>query len=486
MARWHWPYSIESHQALNTAVADFVEANISAKAVLAILDEKKAAQGSEEGVPPDVFEQAHATVNATLMTRLQEAALEAVMSKKRDGISGQLLQKLTARLEDAQAGQVLDPSVAAQFQDLVRQLQVIHQAETEPMVPWLLDQLTLQAKRRSPEEDAEPRLSHKTMGVVCKALLQALRQNPSQVGNFIMSLNGLGSIQKLLLGHPKDPGCRGEDPEEQISLALLLAEMALESIRASLPSTLKGIAQLAVDQLMAAVEMGIRLREHALVWAALRGLEKLASDTSCCHLMLKSGVEKLMAKVTITYSFRHFEPMPQQHRETKQLPKARQLQLSKEPPAFPTESRTSALTKGLTGESVKERWLGKSISLPSIRLFAKDAMSKTVMGSNPLEATRESMNFMTAEQSRSHFTSWGSLTPPPDSSLQDTLSKQNMKWLLGSSRDAYKRVCDGSFILLKAQHIRTKLDKITLDFPKFFIGRHSPRPRRKSSLVSIG
>eukprot|EP00435_Cladocopium_sp_Y103_P049339 s583_g14.t2 len=257
-------------------------------------------------------------------------------------------------------------------------------------IPWLLEQLK-KGNDRCPYTEA-------TLSSLATNLLREMRNSP-KVSQKFLQLGGVDAFQLVLCGDEQAVVQLPTPfhPELQVVLCLILAEvvllgdaevakkrgqrkmaMSFFTSKAEKNSRMGLLAKMtrhnakseqAVELLFKALDGATRRHEHALVWGVLSALAELVTSSSCCQQLFSSGFIPLLHRVLEVYSA-HPQPLPGA------LPRLddRSREVTQEAPPFISTLKPSAIQKN--PETLKQWWLKKSTSLPTLPVHRRDGDSR--------------------------------------------------------------------------------------------------------------
>jgi len=175
------------------------------------------------------------------------------------------------------------------------------------------------------------------------------------------------------------------------------------------------------SDLLEALRTGLKRYEHALVWGVLYALRRAAENPMCCQHFLLAGLMSVLQKAQAFYhACDERLPLPAERPKAAPPPT-----VTAEPPSF-LRPVAPALERYI--ETVKDRWLATSTSLPDLR--------------RKMPVLEESAN------------------------SQDTSVGQPM-WLVceeGGDIRAFYRECSKSFFLLRVASLIARLEKCKTAF----------------------
>jgi len=456
------------------------------------------------------------TVKDVVNMRLREATRDAVYSGKK--VSQTHVDRLAHSLKEAEASRsyVGADMNLEDFENLLRNMQVKHHTRGRVVpakeMPMLVQQLrdwktgalehwntgTLEPweAKRGGVSVAQP-LTQQTLTAVCDSLLKSMRKDPLACDQAV-SAGVLHHVRALAFGSsssvtelPGRPPCRCPHPELQLQLALIIAEVAVQkSIEAASDDGDKlrrtagigvigamGEARQAMETLLAMLRRALLQREHATVWAAVLALSRLAQEPRSSEMLITSQCKSLLQDVLRFYSYRQ---------EFKgNLPLAVPIKpvpfIASAPPKL-LAPKVGALNRASV--TVKERWLGKSESLPSLTgqsnhwLSGRSSLDLTMplshAASQPLVASAPRPHL---SSSRSQLWLTMGSTGASDSALRLPPVKPSapehmpsLLWLVkedGVDYDAYYRVCDRNYIVLQVKRLQKQCEGVQSELAAF-------------------
>jgi len=220
-----------------------------------------------------------------------------------------------------------------------------------------------------------------------------------------------------------------------------------------------GSSRKAMDILFCALDGAVKRYEHALVWGVLNALGNLVTYRNICQQVLMTGFLPLLQKTIQVY-----EGLEGRLPSALPRPGGRDKIFSKEPPAFPTVQRISALHK--QGDTVKESWLKESQSLPNLEASRRvSSLGWLAEATSELDQPVRLRSTMSSTQP-GQFNSMNSTCGSTFS--QDEFP--SLMWLTGEDGvhvESFNRVCDRNFILLKVRRILQHIEKVRSDLTSF-------------------
>jgi len=474
--------SAHVHEELNKTVQGFITKDRSLNDVTVALHKGKELLGKNDGLVHGAVDNAVATIKEVLTFRLQEAAVDAIITGKRKGQSKVKVNNFSKSLVDIEASGYLEGEVDfGDFRHLLENLQGKLEGERGKVtdkIPWLLEQLKTGTDRNT--------YSEATLASLASNLLREMRNN-TKVSQKFLQLGGVDAFELVLCGdkEAKVQLPTPYHPELQVILCLILAEVVLlgdaevakkrgQRKMAMSFFTSKGdknsrmgmLAKMtrhnakseqAVELLFKVLDGATRRREHALVWGVLSGLAELVPSTSCCQQLFSSGFIPLLHRVLEVYSA-HPQPLPTSLPRLDERSRAVTLQA----PPFISTLKPSAIQKN--PETLKEWWLKKSTSLPTLT-------NSEASASGFSDRRRSSLAWLSVARSSKEGSDCHRIFEmahsKKDGQRHDWHEDPNFKvpnlmWLLaedGATEHSHVRACDRNFVVLKVKRLLLNMEK---------------------------
>lgn len=469
------------HEELNRTVQGFITKDHSLNDVTVALHKGKELLGQPDGLVHGAVDNAMATIKEVLTFRLQEAAVDAIITGKRKGQSTKKVKQFSKSLVDIEASGYLEGEVDfGDFRQLLQNLEGKLEGERGKIaekIPWLLDQLK-KGNDRWPYTEA-------TLSSLATNLLREMRNN-TKVSQKFLQLGGVDAFQLVLCGDEQAVVQLPTPfhPELQVVLCLILAEvvllgdaevakkrgqrkmaMSFFTAKAEKNSRMGMLAKMtrhnakseqAVELLFKALDGATRRHEHALVWGVLSALAELVTSSSCCQQLFSSGFIPLLHRVLEVYSA-HPQPLPYA------LPRLddRSREVTQKAPPFITTLKPSATQKN--PETLKEWWLKKSTSLPTLphRRDTADSRRSSLAWLSVSRSSKEGndcrriLEMAQASNKKEELRATWSQDP-------NHVEVPNLMWLLAEDRatqDSHVRACDRNFVVLKVKRLLLNMEK---------------------------
>eukprot|EP00747_Dinoflagellata_sp_TGD_P183098 gnl/TRDRNA2_/TRDRNA2_37784_c0_seq1.p1 gnl/TRDRNA2_/TRDRNA2_37784_c0~~gnl/TRDRNA2_/TRDRNA2_37784_c0_seq1.p1 ORF type:complete len:543 (-),score=102.83 gnl/TRDRNA2_/TRDRNA2_37784_c0_seq1:217-1845(-) len=525
-------YDASALEALNAAIAGIIYETRSVKDVCDVVNRSQETAGRPHGVPPRAVESALAIIRGCLRTRLRESASDAIFFGCKTGVDEEHLDRLARSLSDAKACGYLDDELNfREFDHLLRNLQVRTEASSagkdSSMAFYLVKQLKSCVKASTPEEK-EVSLTDTTITVICFSLLRMIHGNP-QACEACVNLNLVGLIDKLALGNPEyrehQPEGAPEHPELQLCLAHILGEIAVQGAQqareqkaassritdllgpkqgggSKLGMQLSPEAQKAIDILIQMFDGFMKRDEHAGIWATTCALDRVAQDKTGCNRMLIGGLLPLLKQALTYYEGVHEDmPLPGPR------PRPQQVFFSDQPPSFVGGGRQTAMLK--CNDTVKDRWLRQSESLPELSTLKRDKRSSVdwLAGTPAMAPGRRQSgkSWLASDLPRSRTLRVIEAAGPPGAPLlrargvatnSDPISSLQPKvkdvpgaepypslmWLInegGVTSDAFYRVCNKNMVLLQIHRLLRSMEQERQNMAAPFVGNIKAKERAR-------